>query len=262
MRVIYKASLVFLLKDIYSKMPITTAVILCNGKQNPYTRKPDGHYVFSNLYPGTYDISISAKGYTDINFTAQVRENETRVMSFDMPYAVDNANLTHVTRFEILVKDGKEPLANADITLKLKNEASFLKLTEPSEAGSNELKLNIDMVSGLLGQQYVYRVKKQDHNIYLYGYDSDKKCYFVENPLEQKLESEGKFYPCWNIQTDAVGRAVMPLISQFMKDDVIKFECTTSSGKKAGISADIAGKHQAGEVIYLTAKLRKSAERK
>ena len=47
MRVIHKASLVFLLKDVYFKYPLTDAVILCNGKQNPYTRKNDGHYVLS-----------------------------------------------------------------------------------------------------------------------------------------------------------------------------------------------------------------------
>ena len=37
MRVIHKASLVFKLKDLYSKAPVINAVILCNGKQNPYT---------------------------------------------------------------------------------------------------------------------------------------------------------------------------------------------------------------------------------
>ena len=61
MRLLHKASLVFLLKDVYSKYPVISAVILCNGKQNPYTRKNDGYYVFSNLNPGNYDIEISCK---------------------------------------------------------------------------------------------------------------------------------------------------------------------------------------------------------
>ena len=73
MRVIYRASLVFLLRDIYSKMPVTNASILCGGKQNPYTRKKSGHYVFSNLYPGKYNISITCKVYNSLNFDVEIR---------------------------------------------------------------------------------------------------------------------------------------------------------------------------------------------
>ena len=262
MRVIYKAALVFLLKDVYSKVPITTAVILCNGKQNPYTRKNDGYYVFSNLYPEDYNISIICSGHTDLNFAVTLKENETKVMTFDMPYTVDNPNLKNLTRFEITFFEHKKPVANTDITLKLKNEASFLKLVEPLEAGSVEIKLNIDeMLLGIIGQKYIYKVKRKEHEIYFLSYDQEKKCYLLKDPLSEKLEKGGKFYPVWNLKTDGIGRLTMPLIGQFMKDDAIKFECMTGD-LKASVSFEVNGEHQSGKVFYANARLRQIEAKK
>lgn len=261
MRLIYKASLVFLLKDIYSKLPITTAVILCNGKQNPYTRKRDGYYVFSNLYPGDYNISIICKGHTDLNFSVNLKENETQVMSFDMPYTVDNPNLTNLTRFEITLYNHKQLLANSDIMLKLKNNAEFLKLIEPVEPESDEIKLNVDMLNGIIGQKYVYKVKKKEHEITLFGYDQEKKCYVLKEPSNEKLEAGGKFYPLWSLKTDDIGRLMMPLMGQFMKDEVIKFECTAADDLKASVSFEINDEHQSGKVFYADAKLKQSTKK-
>ena len=101
MRVIHRASLVFLLKDLYSKSPITSAVILCDGKQNPYTRKNDGHYVFSNLYPQEYKINISCAGYVPLEFKVNLRENETQVIPITMPYTVDNVAINKMLHFNI-----------------------------------------------------------------------------------------------------------------------------------------------------------------
>ncbi len=261
MRIIYKASLVFLLKDIYSKIPITTAIILCNGKQNPYTRKSDGHYVFSNLYPGDYDISIICKGHTDLNFSVNLKENETKVMSFDMPYTVDNPNLTNLTRFEITVYENKEPAADSDVMLKLKNNMGFLKLIEPLEPGNNEIKLNVDMLSGIIGQKYIYKVKRKEHEIFIFGYDQEKKCYILKEPLNEKIETDGKFYPVWDLKTDYLGRVIMPLMSQFMKDDIIKFECSAADNSRASVSFDITGEHQSGKVFYADAKFKKTGKK-
>ncbi len=260
MRVIYKASLVFLLKDIYSKLPITTAAILCGGKQNPYTRKSDGYYVFSNLYPGGYDVNISCKGHTDLDFSVNLKENETKVMFFDMPYTADNPNLTNLTRFEITVLEGKKPIEDSDIILRLKNNAEFLKLIEPVEAGSNEIKLNVDMLNGIMGQKYIYKVKGKEHEIFFFGYDREKECYVLKDPIDEKLEKGGKFYPIWNLKTDYLGRLIMPLMGQFMKDDKIKFECIKSDDLKANVSFDVNGEHQSGKVFYADAKLKKHAK--
>lgn len=108
MRIIHRASMVFLLKDVYSRTPVTNAVILCNGKQNPYTRKDSGHYVFSNLSPGKYDIYINCTGYNDLNLTVDLKENQTQIMDLNLSYAPNNLNISRVTRFNITCKKDGE----------------------------------------------------------------------------------------------------------------------------------------------------------
>ncbi len=257
MRLIYEAALVFLLTDIYTKMPITNAVILCNGKQNPYTRKSSGHYVFSNLNPGEYEISIMCKGYTDINMTVTLRENETQIVVTQLPYTVDNPLLSNLTRFEITVMQGKEALKNTEVLLKLKNELTFLKLIEPIEAGSEDVMLNAGMTSGLLNQKYLYKIKRKEHELFLWGYDRDKKCYILKESVEERIDVGGKFMPFWKVKTDGRGRVVFPFLSQFMKDDVIEFELKTEDSKSS-VKADVAGEQQSGKVFYFDAKLKKS----
>ncbi len=267
MRVIHKASLVFLLKDIYYKAPIVTASILCNGKQNPYTRKRDGYYVFSDLYPMDYDISISCKGYTDINFSVKLKENETKVMTFDMPYTADNSNLTRLTRFELTLYNGKKKILNHDVSFKLKNNISFIKLIEPISAGNEEMKLNLEeFTSGIIGQKYIYKIGKKKQEIEISGYDSDKKCYTLKEPLSEDLREGGRFYPIWNLKTDGAGRLIMPLISQFMKDDILEFQLEVKDfeGKnlKGNVSVEVGNEQQSGKVFYSDAKLRKVVEKK
>ena len=257
MRLIYEASLVFLLTDIYTKQPITNAVILCNGKQNPYTRKNSGHYVFSNLYPGEYEISIMCKGYTDINMTVTLRENETQIVVMQLPYTVDNPLLSNLTRFEITVMQDKEPLKHTEVLLKLKNELAFLKLIEPIESGVEDIMLNAGMTSGLLNQKYIYKIKRKEHELFLWGYDQDKKCYILKDPIEEKVDVDGKFMPFWKVKTDGRGRVVFPFLSQFMKDDIVQFELKTEDAK-ANVKANVAGEEQSGKIFYLDAKLKKS----
>ena len=262
MRVIHKAALVFMLRDIYSKMPITNAVILCNGKQNPYTRKKEGYYVFSNLYPMEYEISISAKGYTDLNFNVTLRENETQVFHYDMPYSVDNESLTHLKRFEILVSHKKERLNNKEIKLVLKNEAKFMKVIEPAEAGTDELKLNLDMTPSLIGQNYIYEHKKQENEFSIWGYDNEKKVYTLKNPLENEIQPGGKIYPFWNLKTDSLGRITMPAITQFMTENEVKFQVIVPEEElSAKVSLNLAEASGADKVFYLNARLRKKAEK-
>lgn len=250
------ASLVIMIKDIYSKAPINDAVILCNGKQNPYTRKKEGYYVFSNLYPGAYEVNISRRGYVDLNFTVELRENQTQIIYTNMPYSVNNENLIRMTRFEISVYENKTPLKNTDVELKLGNPAKFLKLIEKSDAGSDEVKLNIEeMNPEIIGREYSYDLDKNSTNISLWGYDAEKKCYTLKEPLESELNPGGNFYPLWKLKTDNNGKITMPLIEQFMKDNILKFECKTNESS-ASASVDVTGKHESGEVFYLDMKLK------
>lgn len=255
---IHKAALVFMLKDIYSKMPITNAVILCNGKQNPYTRKKEGYYVFSNLFPGEYEINIKAKGYVELNFNVTLRENETQVLHYDMPYSVDNESLTHLARFEIAVSHQKERIKNKEVKLILKNEAKFMKVIEEAQAGAEELKLNLDMTPSLIEQNYIYEFKKQQTEFSLWGYDNEKKVYTLKKPLENNIEPEGRFYPFWNLKTDSLGRITMPIVSQFMAENEIKFQIIIPKEKlSAKVSVNLSKVSESDKVFYLNARLRK-----
>jgi len=249
MRVIYRASLVFLLKDVYSKHPVTNAVILCNGKQNPYTRKASGHYVFSNLYPGKYEISIVCKGYNSLNFSVELKENETKEIIYDLSYTPDNQNIMNLTRFELTCTRNKEVLSEMPIILKLTNELEFLKMLEPIKAESDELKTNLEMVPDLLGQKYIYEVADKSYEFFFWSYDNEKKCYILKDLVSEQIEPEGKFFAVWELRTDKKGRAIMPLMTQFMKGDKVNFDCRTEEliGKA---SFDVAGKQQSGEIFY------------
>ncbi len=259
------ASLVFLLKDVYTKTPINTAVILCNGKQNPYVRKKSGHYVFSDLFPGNYEISISCKGYNSLKFPVELKENETKVMNFDLSYTVDNPNLSNSARFEITFYHLKKRFSDSSISLCLGDESSFMKLIENAQQGANELRLNLDeLADGIIGQEYIYEIKKRKYEIKITGFDSENKTYTLEKPLEEALATGGKFYPKWNIRTDAVGRAAMPFISQFMKSNPVNLMCEAKDKEenilKSKISIDLNNK--SGKVFYADVKLRKSSKNK
>ena len=261
MRIIHKASFVFLLKDVYSKLPITTAVILCGGKQNPYTRKKDGHYVFSNLYPGTYEISITCKGYNSLNFSATLKENETKEMIFDLSYSAENQNITNLSRLDITCKRLKKPIANSDIKLKLKNELKFMKLLEKVETGGDKFKLNIDMNANLLGQKYIYEVNKKRYELFFWSFEQESGSYVLKDYAPEQIEPGGKFYAVWDLKTDNKGRLIMPLVTQFMKDNILNFELI-SGDAKAKLEVDVSGKHDTGDIFYLDANFRKISEQK
>lgn len=258
MRVIHRASLVFLLKDIYSKSPITNAEILCNGKQNPYTRKKDGYYVFSNLYPQEYTIDISCSGYVPMEFKVNLRENETQVIPITMPYSVDNEGMRKIAHFNINIIHNKKPLVYKDAVLTLTNELDFMKLIEPTEKDSDTLKLNIEeLVPGIMGQTYIYKTDQTETEFTISGFDSEKKCYILEDYAENQLPVGGKFYAVWHLKTDNQGRITMPYMSQFMKGETADFECCADESKgKASIK--IAGKEQSTETLYAKINLRKA----
>lgn len=266
MRIIHRACLVFLLKDVYNKTPVTTAAILCNGKQNPYVRKKSGHYVFSDLFPGKYDISISCKGYNSLEFPVELKENETKVMNFDLSYTPDNTNISNSIRFQMTFYHLKKKVPNADVSVFLEDEASFIKLVEDAAVGAEEIKLNIDeMTEGIIGQKYIYEVKKQKHEIKIEGFNAENKTYTLDKPLEEELPQGGKFYPKWDIKTDPIGRAVVPFIGQFMEKNPVKLMCEVKEGEdvfKSKVSIDLASDNKSDKVFYADVNLRKAASKK
>ena len=94
-----------------------------------------------------------------------------------------------------------------------------------------------------------------NYKLFFWSYDNEKKCYILKDLVSEQIEPEGKFFAVWELRTDEKGRAIMPLMTQFMKDDVINFECRAEdiTGK---VSFNVAGKQQSGEVFYADVKFK------
>lgn len=250
MRILYKASLVFLLTDMYSKIPIRHASILCNGKQNPYTKKASGEYVFSNLYPGKYRIDIICKGFADTRLDLDVRANETRTVTMNLPYSSDNDLVLKLPRFEIIVKSGGKLVKDKDVRVRLENNLNFLKVIEPIRANTNSVSLNIEKSSSLTLQRYAYSISGGEKQFYIYAYDPMTSQYLTEELIDMNLLPGGMLYPIWDLKTDMNGKVILPILKQFMKEEPIQLE-VSADGKHGFINTRMPNENIGEKVIYI-----------
>lgn len=224
MRVLHKASLVVLLNDFSSKEPIRTASILCNGRHAPYSIKRSGHYAFANLQPNKYNIKIICPGYKNMSFSENLRENETKLVTLNLSYAVNNPKIVNLCRFQVTSKQDGKIIKNKKLTLKLKNKLNFIKLIKNIEPNSYNVFLNMEMNKFLMVQKFQYIKREKTYEMLFTGYDNDNKCYVLENPFDEKIEKGGFFRPIWELETDSKGRVIIPIIDFFMKDESVRFE--------------------------------------
>lgn len=254
MRILHRAGLVFLVENAYFKTPITNALMLCNGKQLHCVRKSDGHYVFVDMQPGEYDVEIICTGYISAKMKVNLRENETQVITVDMSYSIDNPTLYDSAYFDITLNHLGKPVADEEVTVKLNNELDFLQLVEPIAPESNNVKLNVEMLPGILGQNYSYKIKKQNVDMFLNGYDTEQGCYTANETFENDINVGGKFYVFWRVKSDALGRVILPFMAQFITDNNIELEviCGACKGK-----AQVDLSQVAGNAIPVQPKLRK-----
>ncbi len=230
MRVINRASLVVQLKDMYDKSPIMSASILCNGKQNPYTKKVGGYYVFSNLFAGEYEVSISCGGYVSMKIPVEIKENDTTIIEKMLSYNSYNPAFENKERFEFTVTQDGELIKKTDILLRLDDKIDFIKLIKPIEKGSQSIFLNVQEDPNYMLQQYSYVKNTKNYDIFIAGYDDENKCYVLKDPAEEQIETEGHFKPIWRVKTDEEGKILFPIMNQFMKNDIINF--TVINGEK------------------------------
>lgn len=193
MRVVYSASFVIMLVDILTKQPITDAVILCNGKQNPYVTKDEGYYVFCNLYPGNYDIYIAATGYVNKEFSTKIEFGESKKFILELPFESRNPKLLNIPRIEFCIKKDKLALKRTEIVINLKTEIKSMKLIQQINPGDQEILLNIPENNIFTLQRYIYSVprkylkeKKEDKN----KDKKDKKKSDEESESEEEFEDE------------------------------------------------------------------------
>ena len=195
MRIMYSASFVIMLVDVLTKQPVTDAVILCNGKQNPYVTKDDGYYVFCNLYPGSYNIYIAATGYVNKEFSTNIGFGESKKFILELSFKSKNPALFNVPRMEFLIKKDDLPLKNTEVKITLKTEVKTMKLIQQINPGDQEILLNIPENAAFSLQRYIYSVprkflkwKKEDKK----SDKDEKKNDDEESEEEEEEKSEEK----------------------------------------------------------------------
>lgn len=158
MRLLYSASFVIMLVDILTKQPIKEAVILCNGKQNPYVTKDEGYYVFCNLYPGDYEISIYANGYVSKTFNSSLEFGESKEFILEMSFESTNDRLLNVPRIEFSVFKDNLLVKESEAKITLKTHVKTIKLIQKIKSGEQEIILNIPEDNSFILQNFIYHL--------------------------------------------------------------------------------------------------------
>lgn len=158
MRLLYSASFVIMLVDILTKQPIKEAIILCNGKQNPYVTKDAGYYVFCNLYPGDYEISIYASGYVSKTFSSSLEFGESKEFILEMSFESTNDRLLNIPRIEFLVFKDNLLVKESEVKITLKTHVKTIKLIQKIKSGEQEIILNIPEDNSFILQNFIYHL--------------------------------------------------------------------------------------------------------
>ena len=271
MRVIHNASLIILIIDILRKAPITDAVILCNGIQNPYVKKDSGYCIFCDLQPGEYNIEIFSPGFIKKEFKCELALGECKKLIFEMSFKSDNHRLLNLPRIELLIKDKNknEIMTNQDARITIKSPINFLKLINNAKKGSTGIVLNFENTPSLIFQNYIYEFiensnsttkidKNKDKNkddkknndqekkndkgknpnskifeeLFFLGYDFQYSAYILLHELKNDLRIGGKFYPFWNLSSDKKGKIVIPIFPRFMNKSFFDMEIKVNNASK------------------------------
>ena len=186
MRIIYNASLAIMLIDILTKQPVKEAVILCNGKQNPYVSKDDGYYVFCNLIPGKYNIYINATGYVDKQFDVSLNFGETKKFFLELSFKSRNPKILNVPRIEFSMFENENPIKNQEMIISLKNISSSMKLIERIKKGEQEILLNVPENNSFVLQRYIYSFSEEKQK------ELNKKIEEIEKKKKEEEEKQKK----------------------------------------------------------------------
>lgn len=146
--------------DIFRKQPIHDAVILCNGRQNPYIKKDDGYYIFCDLQPDLYNVEIFSPGYVKKSFSCYIDFGECKRITLEMSYSSTSRVISNIPRISFDFKNKEFKYKNVKIILK--TPINFMKLIHRAHKGDNLLILNIQEDNRLTFQNYIYKFNLND----------------------------------------------------------------------------------------------------
>ncbi len=146
--------------DVFRKQPIHDAVILCNGRQNPYIKKDDGYYIFCDLQPDFYSVEIFSPGYVKKSFSCYIDFGECKRVILEMSYSSTSRIISSIPRILFDLKNKEFKYKNVKIILK--TPINFMKLIHRAHQGDNLLILNVQEDNRLIFQNYIYKFSMDD----------------------------------------------------------------------------------------------------
>ena len=85
-------------------------------------------------------------------------------------------------------------------------------------------------------------------------YDNDKKTYILKEPASEKIEADGEFRIYWKLKTDKLGRAMLPHLKQFMKEENLSFKISAKD-QDSDASVTVKDTDEKGRVFYIDVDL-------
>ena len=189
-----------MLVDVFRKQPIHDAVILCNGRQNPYIKKDDGYYIFCDVPPGSYKIDIFSPGYVRKSFFSTIEFGECKRFIFEMSFKSKSYIISETSRIEFSLTKNNEKLRETNFRIILKNPIVFFKLIRNARQNDNEILLNVQNNNYFLMQNYIYEFNPNDLKKESDGKDDEESDESKseegeennDNSDDEKLDDESK----------------------------------------------------------------------
>lgn len=222
MRVINKASVVFLVLDDYTKEPLTGVTIKCNGELIPYVKKNDGYNVFINMSPGKYRFELFKRGFISMAYEAEVTEVQPVQFVVPMKYSMDNLSANALSKIVFTIKKDGAALTDCNVKIRLNTKVPCLRLIEPIPKGKNTAVINSDYNKRFLYQEYNYD-KKSTVDVFFTGYDPEKQVYLTKEFYKSKVPEGGLLRPVWRFITSGRGEFILPINRMFISDGETEF---------------------------------------
>lgn len=219
MRTVIQISAAFLVLDGCDKRPIREVSILVGGVRQHCIRKGDGHFVFIDLSETEQIFEIAAPGFRTARRTVRPGAGPLPEVVV-MQYAPDSLRLAGVSHYRFRFTKGGVPLADSQVQVTLRTGCGALRVVESAQKGQQTLTLSGGYAPMILYQDYEAGAAG---TVTLIGYDPGSGYHELREPLGKALATGAVLSPCWTLETDREGMAILPSVGLFMQREELEF---------------------------------------
>lgn len=226
MRTVIQISAAFLVLDGRDKSPVREASILVDGARRRCVRKGDGHIVFTELPAVAHTFEITATGFRPARRIIRPGAGALPEVVV-MQYAADSLRLAGINHYQFHFTRGGALLSDGQVRVTLRTGCGALRVVDSAQKGQQTLALNGGYAPMLLYQDY----EAGGTAMLLTGYDRDSGLYELREPLGKALAAGAALCPCWTLDTDREGTAVLPGVGLFMQREELEFSFETEGAQ-------------------------------